>query len=180
MAFSTLIWHEMGHWLNFLYGSGNHRGGFGEGNADVWAMYLADFPIVGRSVGGRTGENTSEFCGDCPPGTDPCTSCEACYSNAHANGEVLMGALWKVRKKLKLDVGDDLGAAVADSLFLAWMNAFDTDRILSVIEYQWLVLDAGSDGLLANAPHKEQIDWGFLQQGFPGFQLPPFRYSCDD
>ena len=89
-----------------------------------------------------------------------------------------MGALWKVRKRLKEFQGDELGAAIANSLFLAWMQAFDTDRILSVIEYQWLALDAGSDGILDGAPHKSEIDWGFLQQGFPGLQAPPFRYSC--
>lgn len=91
-----------------------------------------------------------------------------------------MGALWKVREELKAFLGDDsLGGDTADALFLAWMNAFDTERLTSIIEYQWLLLDAGPDGLLSSAPHLTAIDNGFRRQGFPGYTMPPVRYVCD-
>src|SRR6185369_5188819 len=45
-AYSTVVWHENGHWLNDLYGSGNGPDGFGEGAADCWAMYQANDPVI--------------------------------------------------------------------------------------------------------------------------------------
>ncbi|MFO0981944.1 MAG: hypothetical protein U1E76_09415 [Planctomycetota bacterium] len=36
MAYSTVVSHELGHWYNDKYGSGNGSDGFGEGNADAW------------------------------------------------------------------------------------------------------------------------------------------------
>jgi hypothetical protein len=106
-AFHVIIWHEMGHWMTERYGNGA-VGGFGEGAADTWALYLSDQPILGGNtipqlgtgnpiVVQRSGENTSTFCpeGDCPGGDD-------CYGEAHADGEVLMGAAWRVRSRLEV------------------------------------------------------------------------------
>lgn len=106
-AYAVVTWHEMGHWMNDLYGHGNSSLGFGEGAADVWCMYQTDYSeIVGSP---RSGNNTLCFCGDCspcysqpqpdcPPPVVPCQGChETPAGNGHTNGEVLMGALWKVR-----------------------------------------------------------------------------------
>lgn len=182
-AFSTALWHELGHVLNSLYGNGNHvQSGFGEGCADVWALYQADYHIIGNGLPARRlGTNSTQFCGDCDrgfPADEECTDCQGCNGSAHQNGEVLMGALWKVREELKLSLHDELGGTTADALFLAWMNAFDTGRILSVIEYQWLCLDS-PDGMLSNAPHLPEIERGFTKQGFPGLHIPPIPYRCD-
>ncbi len=183
LAFSTLIWHEVGHIMNSLYGNGNHTGsGFGEGCADVWAMYLSDYHRVGEGVPGhRSGTNSTPFCGDCDRGFPPpagCVDCQGCHGGLHADGQVLMGALWKTREELKAFLGDPvLGASTADALFLAWLNAFDTQRIHSIIEYQWLILDS-VNGMVAGAPHATPIDSAFRQQGFPGLVMPPVRYVC--
>ena len=72
-AYASVVAHEMGHWLNVLYGTGNGSDGMGEGNADVFSMYVYDTPVVGEDFFGpgsmvRTGENTTMFCGDCCPG----------------------------------------------------------------------------------------------------------------
>jgi hypothetical protein len=85
-GFSTVVAHEAGHWANVLYSSGNGADGFGEGNADVWAMYIYDTPIVGAgffTTGGaiRNGLNTRQYCGDGNGG---------CYGQVHTDGEVLM------------------------------------------------------------------------------------------
>lgn len=168
-AYSTVIGHEDGHWLNVRYGTGNGPDGMGEGNADVWAMYAYDDPIVGRNFCGagchiRSGLNTRQFCGDSNPG---------CYGGVHANGEVWMGAAWKIRRNLGAALGDAAGDATANALFLAWMNAFNQTQIRSVIESQWLTLD-DDDGFLSNGtPHFGAIDSAFREQGFPGVALPP-------
>jgi len=166
-GFSTVIGHELGHWLNNLYGTGNGGDGMGEGAADVWTMYAFDTPINGDhffTSGGfvRSGNNTRQFCGDCSPG---------CHGGVHADGQVLGGALWKVRDQLNTALGNSMGDLVADLLWMGWMNGFNQSTIRSVIELQWLLLDDDDANLLNGTPHKTQIVNGFRAQGFPGYYL---------
>ena len=168
-AYSTVIAHECGHWLNDRYGLGNGPDGMGEGNADVAAMYLYDTPLVGQDFCGpgcgiRSGWNTRQFCGDLFGG---------CYGEVHADGEVWMGAAWKVRDRLNQALGNAVGDATADLLFLSWMNAYSQGAIKSVIETQWLLLDDDDANLNNGTPHYAQIDGGFRAQGFPGVELRP-------
>ncbi|MFT7541165.1 MAG: PKD repeat protein, partial [Gammaproteobacteria bacterium] len=166
-AYSSVVVHEMGHWFNVLYSSGNGSDGFGEGNADVFAMYLLDDPIVGKDFQGpgnhiRDGRNTRQFCGDANGG---------CYGQVHADGEVLGGVLWKVRENLKATHGVTTGGAVADGLFNAWMNAYDDSQIKSIIETHWLTLDDDNGDIGDGTPNYSEIDAAFLVQGFPGVGL---------
>ncbi|MBI5362346.1 MAG: hypothetical protein HZA53_04145 [Planctomycetes bacterium] len=173
-AYSTVVTHEQGHWMNDRYSTGNGADGMGEGNADVWAMYVHDNPIVGQNFSGgsfiRTGTNTRLFCGDASPG---------CYGEVHMDGEVWMGAAWKVRANLNTSLGNAQGDLAANTLFLAWMNAYNQSTIRSIIETQWLTLD-DDDGILDNGtPHFADVDNGFRAQGFPGVTPPcpaPFTY----
>jgi hypothetical protein len=166
-AYSTVVAHEQGHWLNDRYGSGNGSDGFGEGNADVFAMYLYDTPIVGAGFFGpgtqiRSGLNTTPFCGDTNPG---------CHGGVHASGQVLGGALWKTRANLQAKYGGALGGLVADQLLSGWMNGFDQGTITTAVEIQWLTLD-DNDGNIGNGtPNYAEIDAAFRAQGFPGFEL---------
>lgn len=166
-AFSSVIHHEIGHWMNDRYGSFNGGDGFGEGNADVFAMYQADSPIVGDGFSGpgtfvRHGENTRQFCGDSNPG---------CYGQVHTDGEVLMGALWKVRVRLNNKFGDVPGDLYSSLLFNSWMNAYDDGQINTIIRDHWLTLD-DDDGNIGNgSPNIDAIDAGFMDQGFPQFEL---------
>jgi len=168
-AYSSVVAHECGHWLNDRYGTGNGPDGIGEGNADVFAMYLYDTPLVGEDFCGsgcgiRTGLNTRQFCGDLFGG---------CHGQVHADGEVWMGAAWKVRDRLNQALGDSQGDLTADMLFLGWMNAYNQGTIRSVMETQWLVLDDDDANLADGTPHYAQIDGGFRAQGFPGVELQP-------
>lgn len=163
-AFSTIVAHEMGHWLNARYGSGNGPDGFGEGNADVFAMFMTDSPVVGSGFfnsGGfiRTGTNSRQYCGDGNGG---------CYGAVHTDGQVLMGAFWKSRVALKNTNGNQLGGDIADALFLGWMNAFDQGQIDSIIQIQLLILDDDDGDSSNGTPHAADIVSGFAQQGFPG------------
>jgi hypothetical protein len=168
-AYSTVVSHEQGHWLNDLYGTGNGPDGMGEGNADVWAMYSWETPVLGQDFFGpgtfvRTGLNTRQFCGDSNPG---------CYGEVHADGEVWMGAAWKVRAHLQTTNGGPAGSLIANNLFLGWMNAYNQTGIRSIILTQWLTLD-DNDGNLGNGtPHLADINQGFVDQGFPAF-VPPY------
>jgi len=167
-AFSSVVAHEMGHWLNVRYSTGNGQDGMGEGNADVFSMYMLDDSVVGRffSTGGgsiRNGTNNRQYCGDGNGG---------CYGQVHSDGEVWMGAAWKVRTRLNTSLGNSLGDMQANLIFLGWMNSYNQSSINSIIETQWVTLD-DNDGNIANgSPNFDQIDGGFRQQGFPGIDLP--------
>ena len=167
-AFSTVIIHEIGHWMNVRYNSGNGSDGFGEGNADAFALYVTDQPILGMNFcgpgcGERSGLNTRQFCGNANPG---------CYGEVHNDGEVLMGALWKVRARLKGTLGNGVGAATANTLFNSWMTMFDDSEIKTIIELHWLTLDDDDGNINNGTPNYPDIDNGFRDQGFPGFTLP--------
>jgi hypothetical protein len=166
-AFTTVVAHEEGHWANDLYGSGNGGDGFGEGAADVWAMYLYDTPLVGEDFCGpgcgiRSGWNNRQFCGDSNGG---------CYGQVHNDGEVLMGALWKVRDNLNTSLGNAAGDLYSDTILLAWFNGYNDRQIKTIIEDHWLALD-DDDGNVGNGtPNFDEINDGFLAQGFPGVEL---------
>ena len=172
-AYSTVVVHEMGHWANDRYGSGNGWDGFGEGAADVFAMFMTDQPIVGEDFSGqgtniRTGLNTRLFCGDNNRG---------CYGEVHDDGEVLMGALWKARARMKLTMGASAGAATADALFSAWMNVYDDGSIHTIVEDHWLTLDDNDGNIYNGTPHFDDIDGGFRDQGFPGISPQYVTFS---
>jgi len=174
-GFSTIVAHEEGHWANDLYGSGNGGDGFGEGNADVLAMYVYDTPIVGADfyVNGnfiRTGENNRQFCGNSNTG---------CYGEVHADGEVLMGALWKVRAALNQTLGNAAGDLTSNTLWVAWMNAYNDSQIKTVIEDHWLALDDNDANLLNGTPNYGDINDGFVAQGFPGVNIDTIAVAHD-
>ena len=91
-----------------------------------------------------------------------------CYRNGHLSGEVLSGAFWKMRERLKRSQGAS-GGFVADCLHNAWMNAYDGDSVETIIRTQLLILDDVSNsgqGLGDGTPHWADIDLGFADQGF--------------
>ncbi len=172
-SYSTVIAHEDGHWLNVLYGIGNNSDGMGEGSADAFALHLYNDRYVARDFFGpgqhlRDGENLRQFCGDC---------CSSCYGGFHTDGEVFMGANWKVRNQLIATLGPAAGDALVDALFLGWHNAYDQATIKSVIEAQWLTLDDNDGNINNGTPHFTAIDNGFRTQGFPGVAFVPINLS---
>jgi hypothetical protein len=177
MAYSSVVAHELGHWLNDEFGTGNGSDGMGEGMADTYATYQLDNPVVGEDFCGtgcfvRTALNTRQFCGDGNGG---------CYGGVHIDGEVLMGALWKVRSRLKTTLGGSGGSQTADNLFNAWLLAFDDTQITSLIEVHWLSLDDDDGNILNGTPNYLDIDGGFRDQGFPGVNAtlcPNFASYC--
>ena len=163
-AYSTIVSHEFGHWMNVLYNTGNGSDGMGEGNADVWANYIWDTPVIGQNFFGsgsniRTGLNNTMFCGDC---------CGGCHGEVHFDGEVWMGAAWKVRTNLKNTHGTVIGGGIANGLFMGWMNSYNQTQIRSIIETQWMTLNDDDGNISNGAPDFTDIDNGFRAQGFPG------------
>jgi len=116
----------------------------------------------------RDGRNTRPFCGDC---------CGRCYGEVHTDGEVWMGAAWKVRSRLVASNGA-AGRLAADTIFLGWMEAYNQGQIKSVIETQWLTLDDVDGNIDNGTPHFNDIDQGFRAQSFPGYVPKPMSYGA--
>ena len=166
-SFSSVVQHEMGHFLNQLYNSGNAGDGFGEGAADIWSMFVSDDPVVGQDFFGpgtfiRSGFNSELFCGD---------DAQGCQLESHANGLPFMGAFWQWRENLNVTYGNTLGDLASDVLLNAWFNAYDDGQVLSIIEDHLLVLDDDNGNLQDGTPNFTDINDGFLDRGWPGFKF---------
>ncbi|MFO0985634.1 MAG: hypothetical protein U1E76_28515, partial [Planctomycetota bacterium] len=165
-AYSTIVGHELGHWYNDKFSSGNGGDGFGEGNADAWCLYGADDRYNGKDCCGtgtyvRDGENKKKYDG----------SCGGSCSEVHECGKVLMGALWKVRRNLNNTYGDTQGDLIADTLFVKWMQVYNDKTICATIEDHWLTIDDTDGNIFNGTPHYNEIDAAFREQGFPGVAL---------
>lgn len=165
-SFSTIVAHEYGHELVERYGTGG--GDIREGTADIWAMFVYDTELIGAQFShssefSRTGLNTRQFCGDLFPN---------CHQEIHSSGEVWMGAAWKVRVALNAAHGDDIGDAIADTVFVSWMNAFTQSKLSGELQLQWLCLDDDDSDFDNGTPNICQISIGFRAQGFPEVCLP--------
>ena len=93
-------------------------------------------------------------------------------------GEVLMGAFWKMRARLKATYGATAGSDVANRLWIAWNKHYNQTKIKNVIVTQLLTLD-DDDGNLGNGtPNYYEINRAFRDQGFPGVWVPtlPFPF----
>jgi hypothetical protein len=160
-SYASIVPHEMGHWLNDLYGIGNDGTAMAEGNADVFGMYLVGDARVGAHYPRgkaflRSGRNSYRFCGG--------RNAE-CYGDQ--SGRVLMGAFWKLRERLLRSAGRIEGAIVAETLHNAWVNAFGQRRVTKTIVRQLLLVDDDDGNLLNGTPHYADITRAFVEQGFP-------------
>jgi hypothetical protein len=130
-------------------------------------MYIHDTPIVGQDFFGpgtyvRTGENGVLYCGNCD---------ENCHGGeGHTEGQVVMGAFWKMRQRLNQSLGDASGDLVADTLLLAWFQAFDQKFICDVMLSQLLAIDDDDGDIFNGTPHHLDINGGFHGSGLPGHQ----------
>ena len=133
-------------------------------------MYIYDTPIVGEDFytsGGdiRDGRNSRQYCGSCGAG---------CYGEVHADGEVLMGAFWKIRDNLNISLGDAPGDDTPDALWLAWFQAYNANKICDTNESQILTLDDDNGNIDDGTPHYYEINRAFRDQGLPGVSVSKF------
>ena len=165
-AYSTVVVHELGHWYQVLYGTGNGSDGMGEGGADIWAMYTADTAIVGQDFFGpgggniRTGTNLAQYWGD----GNGCN-----LGGVHACGQVFMGAMWKMMANLRATHGQTMGRVIASSLYLGWQNGFNQTQIREIIVEQLMTLDDNDGNINNGTPNGVDINSAFVVQGFNGF-----------
>ena len=165
-SYSTVVVHELGHWYQVLYGTGNGSDGMGEGGADIWAMYTCDTGVVGQDFFGqgggdiRNGNNLSQYWGDG-------NSCG--LGGVHACGQVFMGAMWKMLVNLRATHGTTMGRVIASGLYLGWQNGFNQTTIREIIVEQLMTLDDDDGNINNGTPNSADINAAFQTQGFNGF-----------
>ncbi len=115
-AYDTVAEHENGHfWDDFTGGIVN--GGLSEGWGDILSMFRLNNPVIGEHFlkqprGGvdyiRHGENKYQYNE---------------YDEVHDQGQAWGGFAWKLRKALIAKLGEEEGAAMAESLVMPTMFA---------------------------------------------------------
>ncbi|MBI5362285.1 MAG: hypothetical protein HZA53_03840 [Planctomycetes bacterium] len=158
-ANATVVVHEFGHWLNWLYFDLPTSSAFHEGMADAWAMYVTGQPqlfpyFCTMATCTRSGENCRQYV----------SYLDQFVGDFHRKGEVLMGSLWQVRSRLVAAHGR-AGESVANALFAAWISAYPEFAIHTGIKRRWVLLDDDDANPMTPSPHQAAILSGFESHG---------------
>lgn len=165
-AYSTVVYHEYGHYL--IWRAGTNQGAYGEGMSDCIAIVVTDNPDLGMDFQGpgsgplRSGENNIDY---------------PCNGGIHFCGGVISGSVWDTRELLAVSQPDDhreiLSSLVINSILL---NPPGIDPGLTI---DFLTLDDDDDDILNGTPHYTEINGGFSSHNLPGpeLSLVTFEYA---
>lgn len=166
-AFSTVVAHEYGH--HIVNRLGLAQGAFGEGFSDCVAILMYDTTIIGQDFttsGGSIRNPTSAN------QQYPCSS-----SAVHTCGQILGGAVRKIRTNLNSVYSTSLALETARQMFVDWAQitaggqGLNSAHPTTVIE---MLTADDDDAILANGtPHYCQIAAAFASHGIasPSLQL---------
>ncbi len=168
-AFSTLISHEYGHFIQHRLMVGSNVGAnsaFTEGTADVIAAFLWDTPCMFEDhllnepcIRDLDGSNLILGV-DCQPG-----------QTGHYCGQVIGGAFWHMRENLISSLGESTGKQTADQIFADYMETacgqFDYGILTEV-----LCVDDDDADISNGTPHDSEIVSAFALHGFTDPRCP--------
>jgi hypothetical protein len=172
-AFASVVYHEYGHHLVNVGGSG--QGEYGEGMSDTVSALLLDDPRLGVGFFTSCSSPLRNADNDCQYQTSGCSSCG---SAIHSCGQLISGAVWDTRQALQSTLGDAALAYVSqltvNSIILHTGTSIDP-----AITVDFLVLDDDDDTIANGTPNYAEISAGFGLHNMPGpalslvaFQLP--------
>lgn len=109
-AFSSVIYHEYGHWIDRIFGTVFYNDGFNEGMSDMLSAFILGDPRIACGLYGpgtelRNCDNDKEW-----PGWE--------CSTLHERGMIWSGYAWHARKNLIAMLGYPAGTAVAGYSFI--------------------------------------------------------------
>ncbi len=155
-AYASLLYHEYGHHIVKTGGSGQRE--YGEGMADVITSLILDDPrlAVGFELPDcdnmlRTADNDCQY---------QAIGCSSCGSEAHECGQVLSGAVWRVRTELAKTSPTD-ALRVASELAAGSVLLHRGSTIRPGITIDFLTLDDDDGDLTNGTPHWQEICTGF-------------------
>jgi hypothetical protein len=156
-AYSTVVYHEYGHFVDFALGGIVGTFGISEGWGDVLAVFLTGQPIIGANFtlsGGfiRTADNSRKY-----PAME-------CFSEVHCLGEIWAGFCWHLRQNLIASLGAGPGVLHAEDIVIPALLADESTIQANILEVMMLDDD---DGNLANGtPNLTAIAKAAQQHGF--------------
>ena len=154
-ANTTVVYHEYGHHLINVGGSG--QGAFGEGMSDTVAVAITDSPSLGLGFQNncntplRSADNSVQY---------PCTT------PIHSCGRVLSGSVWDTREALVAAGVENYRELIAGWVINSILMHTGTS-ITPQITIDFLSLDDDDDDILNGTPHYAQIDEGFGLHNMP-------------
>lgn len=159
-AFGSVIYHEFGHHIVQMGGSG--QGAYGEGIGDVVSVLMSDDPGLGYGFSLnscttplRNADNNCQY---------SATTCSSCGSAIHACGQLLSGIVWDIRNALAVTNPNDYREILA-SLLLNSVPMHTGTTIDASIAVDLLTLDDNDGNLDNGSPHYAQICEGFAAHG---------------
>ncbi|MFH1687126.1 MAG: hypothetical protein ABIE70_06335 [bacterium] len=158
-SWSSVVYHEYGHHLISVGGSG--QGAYGEGMSDCVSVLILDNPELGLG-----------FYGDC---VDPLRNADndfqyPCSGAIHYCGQLLSGCVWSTRNEMAAGSQGQEFRAVIRNLTINSILLHTGTEIDPSITIDFLTLD-DDDGNLANgSPHYYEIAAGF---GAHNMDAPP-------
>ncbi len=165
-AFGDVVWHEYGHHLVQVAGSG--QGQYGEGMGDTVGVLISDEPILGYGFTGncnggiRTANNTIQY---------PCTG------EIHDCGQLISGAVWETRNELVITHPSTYKDIIAE-LTINSIDLHTGTNIDPQITIHFLTLDDDDANIGNGTPHYAQIAKGFGEHNLdaPPLQLISIAY----
>ena len=155
-AFGSIVYHEYGHHVVEMGGSGQSE--YGEGMSDVVASLYQDSPdmAVGFFLNDcgnplRSADNDCQY--------EP-YNCSSCGWESHDCGNLLSGAVWSIRTELAVSEPED-ALDIVSSLAINSVLLHTGSGISSSIAIDFLTLDDNDANLDNGSPHWLEICAGF-------------------
>jgi len=167
-AFSSIIYHEFGHHLVEMAGSG--QGQYGEGVGDAISTIMLDTPLLGFGF--------FDNCTDALRNADNDMQVP-CDGPIHYCGQTLSGCIWDTREELvntePENYQDILGNLMINSILLHTSSVIESDLVVD-----FLTLDDDNGNIFDGTPHFDEIATGFGSHGMNIPQLDPIGFEFPD
>jgi hypothetical protein len=171
-GFDTVVYHEYGHHLVAVTGSG--QGAYGEGMSDCIAVIMTDDPVLGRGFQSNCGAGIRNANNTCQYSPTNCT--ENCGNEVHACGRLISGCVWSLRNELLNSEPGTYRDTLA-ALTLASIDLHTGTSINPQITIDFLTVD-DDDGEIGNGtPHYDEIDAAFSAHNMPAPPLALVTFS---
>ena len=164
-AFASVVYHEYGHHMTNVGGSG--QGEYGEGMSDTVSALMLDDPRLGVGFFTSCSNPLRNADNSCQYQTSGCSSCG---SAIHSCGQLLSGSVWDTREALQSTLGD-AALAYVSQLTVNSILLHTGTGINPSITIDFLTLD-DDDATIANStPNYAEIAAGFGVHNMPAPEL---------
>ncbi|MHC5109581.1 MAG: immunoglobulin domain-containing protein [Planctomycetota bacterium] len=177
MAWSVVVYHEYGHHVVEMGGSGQCA--YGEGMSDCLGILVTDESGTGFGFLGDCDNPLRDGDNECQYSASSCTT--NCGGPCHNCGRLLSGCVWSTRTYL-LDSNPDSYRQIIGDLTLNSIPLHSGSSITPQITIDFLMLDDNDANLDNGSPHYPQICQGFNDHSMqcPELPLPIILTQPDD